>query len=112
MLMGSTGHCRNCGTTYFGRFNGRSRHMPDRGFPMRCKSCLGARDEVSVNDSWRPNTGLKMGGFYCEGHQVFQAPGMPTVYSRGEEQRVLESCGISPEDGLTPLKDDAGNDIF
>lgn len=56
--------------------------------------------------------GVKINDFYSEGHQVFQVGGCPTVYSRGEEQRVLEAAGLSPEDGMTPLKNDEGHDIF
>lgn len=111
VIISTTGHCATCDAR-----TGFTRAGLDEANPLCCRKCGGSYAQNYVTSNRRSSMSSRhVKDFYAEGHEVFQAPpNHPNriVYSRGDEQRVLEDIGISPEDNHTPLKDENGHDIF
>lgn len=105
--------CARCGD----RPDGIPDWRDDEPLPDSDYAAYHATPQSRPKVNWRPLMSSRhVKDFYAEGHEVFQVGTKNKrdriVYSRGEEQRLLEKHGLSPEDGMTPLKDDDGNDIF
>lgn len=111
-MISTTGACKFCNER-----TGFTRKDLDESNPLECRKCGAEYAQAYEHQNRRASMSSRhVKDFYAEGHEVFQVGSKDKkdrmVYSRGEEQRLLEKHGLSPEDGLTPLKDDEGNDIF